>query len=317
MTTMTAESLQLHIDKCKSYIDFMLSQQQWSGLTKAEVEQWLSNFQDISLYEKYLVYKLLTSLIYYSEKDVLEVLNEGIHCQLFYDVVLSKQMSTNFSLSRQAISSVVKSELNDSRFIPLLDKNAPHESGNYVSRLLVQNGLIQPSQSLFLDSIRGSFQKKPFKNLIIVDDCVGSGEQLRTFWTSASVFVDNSNIPLSSFCADNNIKAHYLTLFGYEKSILELADDFKNLRICCVRLLNDSVRVFSPSSYVWANEEERQDALELFSVLTSTNGIYLYGYNNLDFAFIMHQTIPDWSLPLFWQENPDWKLLMRRKNSNA
>lgn len=104
MTTMTAESLQLHIDKCKSYIDFMLSQQQWSGLTKAEVEQWLSNFQDISLYEKYLVYKLLTSLIYYSEKDVLEVLNEGIHCQLFYDVVLSKQMSTNFSLSRQAIS---------------------------------------------------------------------------------------------------------------------------------------------------------------------------------------------------------------------
>lgn len=316
MTTMTDESLQLHIDKCKSYIDFMLSQQQWSGLTKAEVEQWLSNFQDLNLYEKYLVYKLLTSLIYYSEKDVLDVLNEGIHSQLFYDVVLAKQMSTDFSLSWQAISNVVKSELNDSRFIPLLDKNAPHESGNYVSRLLVQNGLIHPSQSLFLDSIVGAFQKKPFRNLIIVDDCVGSGEQLRTFWTSASVSINSAIIPLSSFCTDNNIKAHYLTLFGYEKSISELANNFKNLRICCVRFLNDSLRVFSPSSYVWANEDERQDALKLFSALTSNSGIYLYGYNKLDFAFIMHQTIPDWSLPLFWQENSDWKLLMRRKNSN-
>lgn len=83
MTPMTIESVQLHIHKCKAYVDFMLSQQQWSGLTKAEVEQWLSNFRDLELYEKYLVYKLLTSLIYYSEKDVIDALNEGIHSRLF------------------------------------------------------------------------------------------------------------------------------------------------------------------------------------------------------------------------------------------
>lgn len=316
MTAMTAETIQLHIDKCRSYIDFMLSQQQWSGLTKAEVERWLSNFHDLKLYEKYLVYKLLTNLIYYSEKDVLDVLGEGIHSQLFYETVLSRQMDTNFGLSLQAISNIVKSELNDSRFIPLLDRNAPHESGNYISRLLVQNGLIQPSQSMFLDSIVGAFQNKPFKNLIIVDDCVGSGEQLHTFWTSANISIDGSNIPLSSFCADKNIKAYYLTLFGYDKSISELKDEFKNLKICCVRFLNDSQRVFSKASYIWTNEDERQEAIKLFSTLTSNSGIYFYGYNNLDFAFIMHQTIPDWSLPLFWQENSDWKLLMRRKNSN-
>lgn len=316
MTTMTTESIQLHIDKCKSYVDFMLSQQQWSGLTKAEVENWLSNFRDLEPYEKYLVYKLLTSLIYYSEKDVLDVLGEGIHSQLFYNTVLSKQIATDFSLSQQAISNIVKSELNDSRFIPLLDRNAPHESGNYVSRLLVQNGLIHPSQSMFLDSIGDAFEKKPFRNLIIVDDCVGSGDQLRTFWTTANISAKNTDILLSSFCTNNNIQAHYLTLFGYEKSISELEDKFKNLKICCVRYLSDSQRVFSKSSYIWANEDERQDAIKLFTTLTSDSGIYLYGYNNLDFAFIMHQTIPDWSLPLFWQENSDWKLLMRRKNSN-
>ena len=92
MMTMTEESFQLHINKYKAYIDFMLSQQQWSGLTKAEVEQWLNNFRDLELCEKYLVYKLLTSLIYYSEKDVIDALNEGIHSRLFNDKVLTKQI---------------------------------------------------------------------------------------------------------------------------------------------------------------------------------------------------------------------------------
>ena len=52
MALMTDESIQLHINKCKNYIDFMLSQQQWSGLTKTEIELWLNNFCDLELYEK-------------------------------------------------------------------------------------------------------------------------------------------------------------------------------------------------------------------------------------------------------------------------
>ena len=317
VTLMTNESIQLHINKCKTYVDFMLSQQQWSGLTKAEVEQWLSNFRDLELYEKYLVYKLLTSLIYYSEKDVIDALNEGIHSRLFNDKVLDRQISAEFGLSQQAIQNIVKEELREACFIPLLDRNAPHESGNYVSRLLVQQGMIEARQSMFLGAIGDEFQKHPFKNLIIVDDCVGSGDQLRDFWKFAEISVNGSTVPLAAFCSANHIKAHYLTLFGYDQSIQALERELEDLSVCCVRTLSDSQRVFSENSYVWANEAERKIAIKLFSTLASDNGIYLYGYKNLDFAFIMHQTIPDWTLPLFWQETHDWKLLMRRKNSNA
>ena len=317
MAPMTAESIQLHIHKCKAYIDFMLSQQQWSGLTKAEVEQWLSNFRDLDLYEQYLVYKLLANLIYYSEKDVIDALNEGINSRLFNNVVLDKQITAGFSISQHAIQNIVKEELLKTRFIPLLDRNAPHESGNYVSRLLVQQGIIQPKQSVFLDALGNEFQKEPFKNLVIVDDCVGSGDQLRDFWKLAKVCVNDSAIPLADFCLRNHIKVQYLTLFGYDQSLLTLQQEFKDLTVCCVRTLSDSQRVFSPNSYVWANDLERQQAIELFSTLTTDNGIPLYGYKGLDFAFIMHQTIPDWSLPLFWKKTPDWNLLMRRKNSNV
>ena len=317
MMTMTEESIQLHINKCRAYIDFMLSQQQWSGLTKAEVEQWLSNFRDLELYEKYLVYKLLTSLIYYSEKDVIDALNEGIHSRLFNDKVLARQMSAAFGLSQQAIQNIVKDELYKARFIPLLDKNAPHESGNYVSRLLVQQGMIEARQSMFLDAVGEAFVEAPFRNLIIVDDCVGSGDQLREFWKSAKVSVNGSTTLLSTFCLENHIKPYYLTLFGYDQSILALEQELEDLSVCCVRTLSDSQRVFSKNSYVWANDTERENAIKLFSALTEEHGIYLYGYKGLDFAFIMHQTMPDWSLPLFWQKTPDWNLLMRRKNSNA
>lgn len=317
MQLITEESVQLYINKCKAYIDFMLSQQQWSGLTKSEIEQWLSNFRQLDIHEKYFAYKLLANLIYYSEKDVIDALNEGIHSRLFNYKVLEKQISAKFGLSQQTIQNIVKEELYNARFIPLLDKNAPHESGNYVSRLLVQQGMINASQSMFLDGIGDEFQKNTFKNLIIVDDCVGSGDQLREFWKSAKVSINSVSYSLEQFCTENDIEAYYLTLFGYDKSIFSLKKEIKNLKICCVRTLSDSQRVFSQNSYVWANEVEREKAVELFCALALENGLYLYGYKNLDFAFIMHQTIPDWTLPLFWQETPEWKLLMRRKNSNA
>lgn len=316
MSTMTNEAIHLYINKCKLYVDFMLSQQQWSGLTKAEIENWLSNFCDLEISESYLVYKLLTHIIYYSEKDVLDALREGINSRLFYDVIIAKQVETDFSLSQHALSSIIKTELHNSRFIPLLDSNAPHESANYLSRLLVQQGLIQPTHSIFLNALGDAYRNETFKNLVIVDDCVGSGDQLRNFWNSANVSFDGKDIPLGTFCSNNHINVYYLTLFGYDQSIRALTEELSCLKICCVRSLSDSQRVFSEKSYIWTDEDERRKALDLFSDLTTKNGIYLYGYKKLDFAFIMHQTIPDWSLPIFWQENANWKLLMRRKNSN-
>jgi len=314
---MTEESLRLHIDKYKAYIDFMLSQQQWSGITKAEVDQWLDNFRYLNSYELYLVYKLFANIIYFSEKDVLDALQEGINARLFSDIILKKQKDNDFSCSQKSLKNSLNEELNYSIFIPLLDKNAPHESANYVTRLLVQHGIIDQKQSVFLNQIVDKWTNNPFSNLIIIDDCVGSGDQLRNFWKKSFVIENGTSISLDLFCRKHNVKAYYLSLFGYDLSIESLQREFPTLNICCVHLLSDDQRVFSEKSYIWANKQERQDALMLFSEITDNVGIKLYGYKELDFAFIMHQTIPNWSLPLFWQENSDWKLLLRRKNSNG
>lgn len=307
----------LYINKCKAFIDFMLLQQQWSGITKRDIDKWISNFQGLSEDELRLVYKLLTNIIYFSEKDVTEVLKRGTFECVAYNSVLTAQKTQGFALSQKALRNIYEQELNGSCFVPLLDSGAPHESGNYVTRLLVQQGIVPQDKSMFLNSAIPLLISGKIKNLIIVDDCVGSGQQLTDFWeTKAVANIAGVPLTLKALCQKYGITANYLTLFGYENNIQRLRGKFPDLTIFCVRYLRDKHRVFSDESYVWDDTTERDNALELFKSVTKDVGIPLYGYNGLDFAFIMHQTIPDWSLPVFWKENADWNLLLRRKNSN-
>lgn len=306
----------LYINKCKTFIDFMLSQQQWSGLTKANVDSWLSNFKGLTHEEQELVYKLLTNIIYFSENDVTDALKIGVYNCLSYCDVLEKQKNSGFSTSVHALNNLHKANINKSCFVPLLDSGAPHESANNICRALVQQGIIPSNLSVFIDQVPSLFKTKRIKNLVIVDDCVGSGDQLRTFWEKTRVNDDGNLLAIKDLCCRHGVQANYLTLFGYNKSIEELRKSFTDLRIFCVRELNDQHRVFSDLSYIWESEEERARALVLFDSLAKNAGIQTFGYKHLDFAFIMHKTIPDWSLPIFWKENSDWKLLLRRKNSN-
>lgn len=308
----------LYINKCKAFIDFMLSQQQWSGLTKAGIDSWLTNFKGLSHEEQKLVYKLLTNIIYFSENDVVDALKIGVYNCLSYNDILRKQKSSGFSTNMHTLNAIHKANINKSFFVPLLDSGAPHESGNNICRTLVQQGIIPASRSVFIQQVPNLFRTSQGQasNLVIVDDCVGSGDQLNTFWEETKVSDDGTFVTIKELCCKYGVKVNYLTLFGYNKSINELKAKFADLNIFCVRELNDQHRVFSSSSYVWENTEERTKALVLFKLLAKNAGISIYGYKGLDFAFVMHKTIPDWSLPIFWKENGCWKLLLRRKNSN-
>lgn len=306
----------LFTNKCKSFVEFMLVQQQWSGITKREIDKWLSNFQGLTTDELKTVYTLLTKIIYFSEKDVTDVLKEGVFNCVAYDEILNAQKNSGFNLSQRALRNIYERELRTSYFVPLLDSNSPHESGNYVSRLLVQQGIIPSDRSMFIDMVPIALQQNEIKRLIIVDDCVGSGQQLTDFWECRKVRDGADVISIKELCGKHGISANYLTLFGYDQSIESLKNNFKDLNIFCARYLRDQHRVFSDSSYMWESQEARNKARDLFGALAKEAGIPLLGYRNLDFAFIMHQTIPDWSLPLFWKENADWNLLVRRKNSN-
>ena len=307
----------MYINKCRSYIRLMLALQQWSGINKQDIDRWLANFKDIEQKDIYLVYKLLTNIIYFCEQDVIDILSYGLDNHLYGDIVLTKQIEADFQLSSKAILNIVKENSSKTCFMPLLYSNSPHESANYITRLMTQQGLIETHQTIFLNQFVEAFEKYEFNRLVIVDDCLGSGDQLRRFWyKNAYIDFKQKRIHIKEYCSERSVKIDYLVLFGYDESIKCLDNEFKDLNIHCIKKLSDTQRVFTNESYIWDNEEERGKAFSFFKGITEICGVQLFGYGNLDFAFIMHKTIPDWSLPLFWRKTPDWDFLLRRKDSD-
>lgn len=311
------DDIKLYIETCKSFIKFMLNQRQWSGLTSVNTDNWLRNFHDQPIEKQYYAYRLLTNLIYISENDIVDALRAGVNQCLSKQAILTKQKQNNFTLSAHTLSKISDECISKACFVPLLDRDSPHESGNNMSRSLVQEGIITDKQSVFIKDAPLLFKEGNYKQLVIVDDCVGSGDQLRGFWPNT--IVEDNGIPMTikSLCQKYDVTANYLTLFGYVKSVEKLKREFPELNIFCVRELSEEHRVFSDTSYVWEDKEERDNAIAYFEETVQNAGIQLLGYSQLDFAFIMHKTIPDWSLPMLWKKNANWELLLRRKNSDG
>ena len=135
----TEDDFEIYINRCKQFIEVMINTRQWSGLTKNDVHRWLANFRNLSLKQMYIVYKLLTNVIYYSDNDIIYLLKDGVRNRLFNDIILNNQINSDFQLDDGQITDIINTEMKCTCFIPLLDTNSPHESGNYISRLLVQN----------------------------------------------------------------------------------------------------------------------------------------------------------------------------------
>ena len=292
----------------------MLSHHHWSGIQKDDVDRWIGNFYNLSDEDVTLAYTLLINIIYYSESDIITALKEGINNFLFKSIILQQQISSHFTLSPKSLVNIMKEELNASCFIPLLDKNAPYESANSMIRLLVQNNVIQENQAFFLQDLR--IENNHYKRVVIIDDCVGSGDQLWDFWNkNAIISVGDSKMLLRDYCTSNtSLEVYYLTLFGYSASINDLQSKMSGIKIFCVNLLTDDQRVFSKESYFWQDKKLSEVKIR-FSALLNERGIPLLGYRDLDFALIMDRTIPDWSLPMLYKETPDWKPLLRRKST--
>jgi hypothetical protein len=304
------KEIEEYIDNARLAINFFLKCHQWDGLTRHEVDCWLENFSD-TLEGQYYSIRLLNQLLYYSERDMENLLREGIfHRVLGKKVLLEHQLSKNFKTSQQELEFEFTGCLEKALFVPLLDSCAPHESGNQISRILVNRLGVKPQNVIFTQNITSLHVS--YENLIIVDDYIGSGNQCRDFWTNATV---NDGTPLRVWCSGNQVEPSYVALIGYVNSLHNLSNELPDLSIYCIETLQDEYRVFGKDTIYWSDDAEREDAIAYFKSITDTQGIPLFGYNELDFALIMHQNIPDWSLPLFWKGTTDWPILMRRKNS--
>ena len=146
--------------------------------------------------------------------------------------------------------------------------------------------------------------------VIIVDDCIGSGEQFTNFWNDAQI---KNNINFRSWCMGNNIKVYYVVLVGYGETIQELEEKFDNVEFVCVETLSNSHNVMNN---LLKDEIFQKEKENLENYLLELN-IPFKGFDDLTFAIIIHNNIPDWTLPIFHKCRNEWEPLLRRKDSDV
>lgn len=303
------------LERQKRLTEFYIEARCWDGIDHETFTAWLANFPDEE--GQYYALRLLHRFIYYSERDVEQLCRHGMFNLLLGADVLRDQWANDFRKSQLQLEKGLQLAMASARIVPLLDKNKPYESGNLITRVLVQrlsfsgSLIINPDQ--VVREIQGGCQ-----SVVVVDDCVGSGDQVDTFWNKPFRF-QGSYLTSYKDVARNfpKVQFHYLTLVAAEKGIIKAAKSTSGLHVLPCETLTDEYRVFSPSSHFFESAEEQKRATEYLTGLLTSRGIALTGHDGLDYAVAFHHNIPDWSLPLFHKRRPKWRPLMTRKDSDA
>lgn len=304
----------------KQYLDEKIHQlkvvcrSQWDYLNYSNLCAWLEDNFNGDVQGKYYAIKILLHTVYYKKIDIEKLLKYGLFEKIYGEIIKEKLIADkNIYIDNSTASASVNSLKTKSFFIPLLDSMKPSESGNIFTGDLVHKFDINQSQVDFHWNV--TKEKLAGKELLIfVDDCVGSGAQLKKFWNSTAI----QN--LKSICQELNIKIYYLVLLGYDKNLdaLKLENKLLGIEIIVCDILTDKNRVFSNENIIWdKNTNEREEAIKYFENIKKTRGVSFLGYTKLDFAVILHDRLPDWTLPIFWKKTVGWKNLFQRKTSET
>ena len=291
----------------------LIVQTQWDFVSFPQVQRWLDfNFKN-DVEGRFYALKILSNLIYYTQQDIIDLLRFGIFEKIYGEVYkeILIQNGGYYNSATEKISAIQQYK-NSSLFCPIMNSKKPYESGNVMISNIVHHLEIAESNADFHWNLsQEKLEKCQF--LIFVDDCFGSGGQLKKFFNTEEI----KNILLLG--KKFNFQIYCLALVGYKKnySSLKYKLEENNIKLITCELLSEKHRIFSEESIVWNNRNSEQlNALSYFKKLQKDKGIGYVGFKKLDFAIILHNRTPNWSLPIIWKKTQDWSNLLQRKSSN-
>jgi hypothetical protein len=278
---------------------------QWSDAELLDLDSWLANFPDDE--GRYIAMRLLNRFIYYSERDVKRLLKHGLYRQLLYQPSIIWNRANEFDTTSIEQETFAKQFLEDTIFTPLLDRNKPSESGNTLCRYLNRDLEISSRQIRQPDELSSVMSKR----VVVVDDFIGSGQQIIDFWNKPKI----AGKTLASIAASNNLQVTYLSLVATRYGLNRVAKMSTGLHIACCEVIEDTYRVFCVPSLYLGQQNEISKARGYLDKLCKDRKLSLLGFHKLDFAVAFHHAIPDATLPLFFTKNSGWNPLIKRRQS--
>ncbi len=278
---------------------------QWDDIDISDLNRWLGNFPGDE--GQYYAMQLLNRFIFYSERDVIRMLRHGVHKVLLYKPSISWLLDSNFAISLADQERRVREALTKIVFSPLLDRDKPSESGNTLCRYLNRDLDVASSQ---ICQPRSLARVKDVQ-VVIVDDFIGSGEQIIDFWNEPKL----ERRSLAALARENHLQVAYLCLVATRSGLTEAARHTAGLELLTCEVLEEHHRVFHVPSMYFGGASEVARAKRYLHRICSSSGVLLLGFRNLDYAIAFHHAVPDATLPLFYESKRSWKRLIRRRRA--
>lgn len=314
---MEEKELQNFNDYALKKVYFYIESKFWSKLDINILSDWLNNFKTDE--EKYCAFKLLDRFVYYSEDDIIRLLEFGFNEKILNREILKDEIRNSFRLNNNTLINKKTCFKDEILILPLITDNIS-ESSLAMARYLTNDLGFPENKILDLNKLN-SAELKTAKKLIIIDDFIGTSSQIFKFWNDTKIVIDGKKVITNTLKNNfDNLEIEYFCLVcteeGLENFMIENnALGSSGLKITYCEMLSKKFKVFGEKS-VYFKKKDIEYFKNILENLCLKNNINLLGYKSLDYAVAFHHSIPDSSLPLFHKNRPDWKPLFKNKKSN-
>ena len=279
--------------------EFMVKVRVWPLRRDLDPHRWLSNFKDA---EMQVAVHMLDQFMFFGEELLDAAFLAGF--QRISTSMLDPQNPVDLNLRwDEFLSSVLVTPVRG-------EEDNIADSGRIFGRKarqvlgLSEDHLLEPQLAVQMAQQNG-------RPLVLVDDFVGTGQQMITMWYSLRLDVAaQAGVPIFYAPA-------LATTYGC-KAIVECCD---GLTLSPGQIIPEEYSATAENSILWP-KNRAQECLDIVKHASMRAGIPdtdgkseddWQGFHKLGLALAMHGSVPDATLPLFRWEGNGWNPLIKRK----
>lgn len=278
----------------------------WPSSERMNFRAWLANFKKE---ERPFAFNLLNVFIYYNENLVDALFRAAVQRLSVPMVHSATSVQDARNRWRRFLASV------QITYVQGEDPN-PTDSGQLFARKARQVLGIDQKQITDPKQVPPALLQKPGSSVIIVDDFVGSGNQMIETWHRS--YGSTAGQPDTfAGAVQNGASVYFIPVVATRYGLDKIESECSGLMISPAHVLDDRYSLTAPDSILWP-DALKPDALSFLRNASRRAGIVdecefgWRGFHDLALALAFHHSVPDATLPLFFWNRNGWKPLIAR-----
>ena len=293
----------------------VLSETIWDGRAlNEEVDAWLSNFDEdvvgITSERLHALY-LLSRFMYFSSEEIRELLKSVYRDLYKYPIIKAIRKGNSDTRDRELINRTFHQEESETRFLAV---GNPSESGSHLLYYFRQENelpkdiFISPHEIFDLTSAEPILANEAIKRYVFIDDFCGSGIQATKYLKDLVAKVRQ---------APGDVTISYFVMFGDDEGLNELRTKTEIDNCDAVFRLDESYKCFGSNSQYIPDVDINELDWDFAKQMAEKHGLHLwpdypFGYEGCELLIGFFHNTPDNTLPIIWDEQPNWKPIFRR-----